>query len=59
MKRCDPDESTNLVGIQFVNRQELLDVLSATEMELLPRKFADFKAIVGQVLNGYVERESK
>lgn len=59
VKRCDPDESTNLIGIQFVNRQDLSDILSEVEMELLPRGFTDFSAIVRKVLNEYLELESK
>ncbi|MFH1688309.1 MAG: PilZ domain-containing protein [bacterium] len=59
VKRCEPDENLNLIGIQFVNREDLTDYLSEIEMELLSGNFADFNAIVKRVLSGYLQSEAK
>jgi len=55
VKRCDHDEDCNLVGIQFVRRDELIDQLSQGEMELLSEELAHFDQTVRQLLSRYLQ----
>jgi hypothetical protein len=57
VKRSDADESTYLVGIEFLTRAQLPDLMSRAEIELLGDSCANFDERVRQVLNKYVYRE--
>jgi hypothetical protein len=57
VKRCDTDEEGHLAGIQFVDREQLADSLSAAELELLAEHFGDFEQTVRRVLENYVYQE--
>ena len=57
VKRCEFDEDCHLVGIQFVNRDELVDCLTASEMELLDDRFGDFEERVGIILQQHQFQE--
>ncbi|HOP05786.1 MAG TPA: PilZ domain-containing protein [candidate division Zixibacteria bacterium] len=57
VKRCDTDESGNLAGVQFVTRENLNDILSASEMDLLDEQFDHFDKTVREVVNRFVARE--
>jgi hypothetical protein len=54
VKRCDHDDDCNLVGIQFVRREELIDQLSQGEMELLSGRLDHFDQTVRQLLSRYL-----
>lgn len=57
VKRCELDEDVHLVGVQFVNREQLKDMLTEAEMTLLDGKFSEFQQTVREVLNNYLYRE--
>ena len=57
VKRCDKEDTSALVGIQFVNRDDLTDMLSQAELELLETEFSHFHERVQVVLSRYVYRE--
>ena len=56
VKRCEPEDGVNLVGIQFVNRDNLSDMLTQGELEVLSAKFAHFDKCVHDLLSRYLYR---
>ncbi len=58
VRRCDTDEEGHLAGIQFVEREQLADVLSSAEIELLADHFGDFEQTIRRVLDGYLYQEN-
>jgi hypothetical protein len=54
VKRCDHEDECNLVGIQFVRREELIDQLSQGEIELLSDRLDHFDQTVRLLLNRYL-----
>lgn len=59
VKRCDGDEDVYLVGIAFTGRSQLMDKLSASELELLGETPAAFGDRVLEVLSQYLIHENK
>ncbi|MDH3891275.1 MAG: PilZ domain-containing protein [candidate division Zixibacteria bacterium] len=55
VKRCDQDDDYHLVGIQFVRRDELVDKLSQSEMELLSEDLSHFTQSVQELLSRYLQ----
>ena len=48
----------HLAGIQFVNRDQLSDTLSESELELISDNFTEFGQSVREVLGRHLYRES-
>jgi len=57
VKRTDVDAGTFLVGIEFINRQRLYDLMSQEEIDLLPESLTGFDERIRQVLSKYVHQE--
>lgn len=57
VKRTDVDSGTFLVGIEFITRQSLYDLMSEREIELLPESLNGFDERLRQVVSKYVHRE--
>jgi hypothetical protein len=57
VKRADRDEEVFLVGIEFVNRNYLMDTLSQAELDLLAEDLSGFEETVQEVLQKYLYRE--
>jgi len=57
VKRVDPDGEGCLVGIEFISRENLKDMLSQAEIDLLSENISGFEATVQQVLGRYLYRE--
>ena len=55
VKRCDHEEDFNLVGIQFVRREDLTDKLSQAEMDLLSEEMDNFSHAVQKLLGRYIQ----
>ena len=56
VKRTDVDSGTFLVGIEFITRQRLYDLMSEREIELLPESLNGFDERIRQVVNKYVDQ---
>lgn len=56
VKRSDFDDSAYLVGIEFVSRESLVDLLTRGQMELLPDRLHDFNESIRLMLNRFVRR---
>ena len=54
VKRADSDDEEWLLGIEFVSREYLQDLLSGGEIEMLPPTAAPFEEQVRNILNRYV-----
>jgi len=57
VKRTDQDNTCYLAGIEFVDRNYLLDKLSQAEMEMISENLSDFETTVQDVLKKYIYRE--
>ena len=57
IKRVDQDEGCSLVGIEFIDRDYLLDKLSEGELEMLSESLSNFAQTVQDVLKRYIYRE--
>jgi hypothetical protein len=57
VKRTDVDSGTFLVGIEFITRQQLYDLMSEREIELLPESLTGFDERIRQVVSKYVHRK--
>jgi hypothetical protein len=57
VKRTDVDAGTFLVGIEFIDRQRLYDLMSQEEIDLLPESLTGFDERIRQVLSKYVHHE--
>jgi len=57
VKRTDLGEDYHLAGIQFLSRDQLGDILSDPELELMSERFSDFDHSVRQVLGRYLYQE--
>ena len=57
VKRVDQDGEGYLVGIEFVSRENLKDMLSQAEIDLLSDNVSGFDATVHKVLGKYLYRE--
>ncbi len=57
VKRTDVDSGTFLVGIEFINRERLYDLMSQNEIDLLPENLSGFNERIRQVLDKYVHHE--
>ena len=57
VKRVDKDGEGYLVGIEFVSRENLKDMLSQAEIDLLSDNVSGFDATVHNVLGKYLYRE--
>lgn len=57
VKRSDCDEASYLVGIEFVSREALADLLTRGQMDLLPERLHDFNESIRILLNRYVRRQ--
>lgn len=58
VKRCDTDDEGHLAGIQFVDREQLSDILTTAELELLADRFGDFEENIRAVLESYIYQEN-
>ncbi len=58
VKRSEVGEDFHLAGIQFVNRDQLSDTLSESELELISDNFTEFGQSVREVLGRHLYRES-
>ncbi len=56
-KRADLDDGCFLIGIEFITRSFLADIVSKAEMDMLSDKARDFDTTVRDLLNKYVHRE--
>jgi PilZ domain len=56
IKRAEAEGKGWLVGVEFVSREYLRDLLSKSELEILPRELAAFDEKVQHVVNKYVYR---
>jgi hypothetical protein len=59
VKRSDGDDGTFMVGIEFINRQKLNDLMSQGEVDLVSERLRGFSERVSDVLNKYIRRESE
>ena len=57
VKRTDFDAGTFLVGVEFINRQRLNDLMSQDQIDLLPDSLTGFDEQIRQVLNKFVQQE--
>ena len=57
VKRTDQDDTNWLVGIEFVDRDSLTDILSQAELEMLADNLSGFGETVQEVLKKYIYRE--
>lgn len=57
VKRTDFDAGSFLVGVEFINRQRLNDLMSQDEIDLLPESLTGFDERIRQVLNKYIHQE--
>ena len=57
VKRVEQDGEGYLVGIEFVSRENLKDMLSQAEIDLLSENVSGFEATVNEVLKKYLYRE--
>lgn len=57
VKRTDQEDTFYLTGIEFVERERLMDKLSRAEMEILMENLSDFKGTIHDVLKKYIYRE--
>ena len=57
VKRAEENQGFFLAGIEFISRQRLSDLLSQSEIDLLPESVTDFNDSVRDVLNRFVVRE--
>lgn len=53
VKRVDPDDGGFIAGIQFIRRDQLVDMLSQAEIDLLPDRIDDFESTIRKVLRKY------
>jgi hypothetical protein len=53
VKRVDPDDGGFIAGIQFIRREQLVDMLSQAEIDLLPDRIDDFESTIRKVLRKY------
>lgn len=58
VKRCDPDEDVYLAGVEFTSREQLADMLSGPDMEMLPQDACSFHERAQLVLEKYVQSEA-
>jgi hypothetical protein len=59
-KRCEAcDESAYLAGVQFIDRQQLLDVMSEAEIDSLSGECDDFQDRVMHMLQQHIVREHR
>jgi hypothetical protein len=56
VKRTDVEAGTFLVGIEFISRKQLDDLLSSSEIDLLPEQLGGFDQRVKEVLSRYVRQ---
>nr|MBN2278314.1 PilZ domain-containing protein [candidate division Zixibacteria bacterium] len=54
VKRCEPDEDSNLIGIEFIPRENLTDFFSTIEYEAISSNLTSFDERLRRVLNKYV-----
>lgn len=57
VKRCDHDVDGNLTGVEFVNRDNLADKLSDSELELLSEEFRPFDQYIREVVSEVIKQE--
>jgi len=57
VKRTDQEDSSYLIGIEFVGRDYLSDKLSHGELEVLSENLSDFNQTVQDVLRKYIYRK--
>ncbi|MBD3401827.1 hypothetical protein GF420_02945 [candidate division GN15 bacterium] len=57
VKRVDSDQDGLLAGIEFITREQLTDLLSQGEVDMLPSTLDDFDHTVHRVLSRYVFEE--
>jgi hypothetical protein len=58
VKRCEVDEDMYLAGIEFASREQLADLLSQPDMEMLPEQATSFHEQAQVVLEKYVQSEA-
>lgn len=58
VKRAEHDGEGWLVGIQFISRSSLKDLLSSAQIELLPESVNNFEDRVTDVVNRHLRRAS-
>lgn len=59
VKRTDVEGGSFVVGIEFINRARLKDLMSQAEIDLLPSKLTGFDERVREVLNTYIHEEKR
>ncbi|MEW6050502.1 MAG: PilZ domain-containing protein [Candidatus Zixiibacteriota bacterium] len=59
VKRSDLDESSYLVGIEFITREALVDLFTRAQMDLLPAHLHDFNEGVRMMLNKYIRSQRR
>jgi len=57
VKRSDVEDDFCLVGIEFVDRRRLRDLLSQGELDILSTEFSDFGESVKDCLQKYLYNE--
>ncbi|PWB68700.1 hypothetical protein C3F09_11155 [candidate division GN15 bacterium] len=57
VKRTDVDSGTFLVGIEFISRERLYDLMSQDQIDLLPESLNGFNERIREVLGKYVQLE--
>ena len=57
VKRSDLDESSYLVGIEFITRESLADLFTRAQLDLLPAQLHDFNESVHLMLNKYIRSQ--
>ncbi|MFQ5608390.1 MAG: hypothetical protein ACE5GA_10615 [Candidatus Zixiibacteriota bacterium] len=50
VKRVDRDDGAQIVGVEFVERDQLADVLSGAELDLLDRRFGSLRDHIARAL---------
>ena len=58
-KRADVEGGTFVVGIEFISRSRLTDIMSRAEIDLLPENLTTFDERVREVLNQYIHQEKR
>ena len=56
VKRSEESEGKYLTGVEFIDRESLVDKMSAVEMDLLPGDIGGFDNNVRKVLKKYIEK---
>lgn len=59
VKRSEIDDRAHLVGIEFITREYLADLLTRAELDLLSRNMTGFDESVRTLLNKYIHREQR